>query len=141
MDESLLRNIQAVIGKMEDCYFIPAERGEKLIQNVAEKFSLDIRQLFLWDNKNYSEIFDYSTSDQWEPILRKLLARFNDRIFLVVSNEGLFPWKVLNFKASDCISLLTELPFFEYFLFDESMKNIIFDTHHNSLILFKQDTL
>ncbi|HWK02140.1 MAG TPA: hypothetical protein VNS58_00815 [Puia sp.] len=138
MANSLTKDIEDAIGRETiDCDFIPDENGTQLIIRLAEKFSFEIKQLFMWANKNPAEVYDYQkTPNQWEHLLLRSLANFSDRIFLVVTNEDFFPWKVLDCKKDNCIKLLTELPYFEYFIFDDSMDYVLFDTHDNALILF-----
>jgi hypothetical protein len=136
MGYSLSDNMQAVIDKMKDCNFLPDEEDRKLIVKLAEKFSFDLGQRWLWDSTRQSETYDYNNNPgQWETIFRELLSRFADQIFLVVSDDEFYPWKVLQCKKDECVNLLNELPYFELFIFDDFMKTVVFDTHHNCLIV------
>jgi hypothetical protein len=135
---TLLKDIQIEIGKINDCDFLPDEESAKLILHIADLFSFDIRQRWMWDNKRGSEIYDCSDSP-WEPVLQRLLSGFDGMIFLTVTDDDFFPWKVLHLKKNDLVNLLLELPGFEYFLFDRTMKYVVFETHHNSFLVFEQD--
>ena len=64
-----------------------------------------------------------------------MLRGFPGNIYLVVTNEQHYPWLVIAMPAGDVQGLLLELPYFEYFVFDDAMERVVFDTHHNSLIL------
>ena len=54
MGYSLIANIQAEIDKVKDCDFLPDEEGGKLIVRLAEKFSFDLGQRWLWDSSRQS---------------------------------------------------------------------------------------
>ena len=138
MNKTLLKDIQVEIDKIKDCDFIPDEESARLILNLVDIFSFDIRQCWMWDNKRDAETYDYSDSS-WEPVLQGLLNKFDRMIFLVVTDDDFFPWTALRLKKDDCINLLGELPSFEYFIFDDAMKAVVFETHHNSFILFERD--
>lgn len=141
MGYSLIGDIQAEIDKLEDCSFLPDQDGRGLILKLAEKFSFDLDQRWIWDSNRSGEIYDYNNGpDRWKTVFRELLSRFSDRIFLVVSDDEFYPWKALQCKRDDCINLLSELPSFEYFIFDEFMKTVVFDTHHNCLVIFEPVT-
>jgi hypothetical protein len=45
-----------------------------------------------------------------------------------------YPWPVFHCANTMLLPLLTDLRFFEYFVFDESMNCVLFDTHHNELL-------
>jgi hypothetical protein len=138
MNKTLFKDIQVEIDKIKDCVILPDDEGNKLTLSLVDIFLFDIRQCWMWDNKHYAEKYDYSDS-QWEPVLQGLLNKFNRMIFLVVTDDDFFPWKVLRLKKDDLLNLLGELPSFEYFIFDDAMKAVVFETHHNSFILFEQD--
>lgn len=136
MNKTLLKDIQVEIKKITGCAILPDDEGNKLILSLVDIFSFDISKCWMWDNKHYAEIHDCSGSP-WEPVLKGLLTKFNRWILLVVTDDEFFPWKVLHLKNDDCITLLRELPNFEYFIFDDTMKAVVFETHHNSFILFE----
>jgi hypothetical protein len=139
MDISLLEDIKKTIREEKmQCNFVADDQATQLIQNLAAKFSFDTNQLFIWSNKDVSEIYNYEEDpSSWEPLMQNLLTKFDDQLFLAVTDEEFFPWDVLNCSKDSFIKLLREQRYFEYFIFDFSFACVLFDTHDNSLILFE----
>ncbi len=139
MDKSLIEDIEKTISREKmQCNFIADDQAAQLIQTLAAKFSFDTNQLFMWSNRKFSEAHSYQGDpNRWEPLMEALLGKFNEQLFLVVTDEEYFPWNVLKCSKDACIKLLKAQRYFEYFIFDASMGFVLFDTHDNSFILFR----
>ncbi len=107
--------------------------SSKTLNLLFEIFELDTERLYLWESKK-GEKFDYS-QDSWVSVLKNQLADFEEVLYLVVTDDEFPPWLVYKCKKGDLLKLLPELRFFEYFLFDERMKKVVFDNHHNQFIV------
>ena len=140
MDKNLIENIEKTISREKmECDFIADDQAAQLIQILAAKFSFDTNKLFMWSNRNFSEAHSYQEDpNNWEPVMQNLLDKFDAKLFLAVIDEEYFPWKVLKCSKHACIRLLKEQRYFEYFIFDASMRCVLFDIHDNSFMLFRQ---
>jgi hypothetical protein len=111
--------------------------GEKealiLFDKLKEKYEFDYSILYLWE-KNYFEKTTVEYENKWEEYLERDLIIFTDTIYIVVSDDNYYPWNMLQGRKTELLSLLKELRFFEYFIFDSRMKMVLFDTHHNTFV-------
>jgi len=139
MDKDLFKAISSAINGKEDCYFVPDERATQLITDLTAKFSFDLTKLFIWAKKDLHNFYEYGDDrEKWETIIGDLSNRFDEEIFLCITNEEFYPWKIIKGKKSVIIGLLTELPWFEYFIFDATLQYVVFDTHDNFFVDFIQ---
>ena len=139
MDKDLLKKIHSVVVDNGRGYFVSDEKAAQLIRDLAGKFSFDISALFIWANKNLHTIYEYGDDlEKWEGALRDLVDRFDEDIFIAVSNEVFYPWQILSCRKEGVVELLRELPPFEYFIFDSSLQYVVFDTHDNFFVDFIQ---
>lgn len=137
MDKNLLYEIEnAILREIIDCRLIPEDEGLRLIRQLAEKFAFDLDKRWLWDDARAKEALSYGESGQWEDLLKLQLASFKDRVFLCVTNDDLYPWPIFDCRKDQLVRLFAELPYFEYLLFDAAMERVLFDTHHNELVIF-----
>lgn len=67
--------------------------------------------------------------------LKALLTSAQGEIQLIVSDERPPPWPVWSLQPSALVPLLGELPFFEYAVVLEGGATLVFDTHHNTLLV------
>ena len=142
MDKNLIQDIEKAISQEKiQCNFIAADEAVKLTKTLIAKFSFDINQLFIWADKKISEVYSYQEDpNSWEQLMHVLLSKFDEQLFLAVTDEEYFPWNVLKCNKDTCIKLLKGQRYFEYFIFDASMGYVLFDTHDNSFLLFQSAT-
>ena len=67
-------------------------------------------------------------------MLRDLIGNA-ESVFLVPTDDESPPWPVFTGSIFYVIELLKEIRFFEYFLTDKNGTWVIFDTHHNTLVV------
>ncbi|XFC37374.1 hypothetical protein ACEF39_000339 [Stenotrophomonas indicatrix] len=80
----------------------------------------------------------YEGSEEGLSRLSVLLADVRGEICLVASDERASPWPVWALRPGEVIPLLSELPFFEYFLVLDGGATLLFDTHHNTLVVSRE---
>lgn len=139
MDKDLLKEIQSVVVDNGRGCFVSDEKAAQLIRDLSAQFSFDISKLFIWANKNLHTIYEYGDDpEKWKDTLQNLLDRFDEDIFIAVSNEVFYPWQILSCRKQGVVELLQQLPPFEYFIFDSSLQYVVFDTHDNFFVDFIQ---
>jgi hypothetical protein len=132
LDNSLLNEINSAIVQVGRCQFVADERSAEFIDGLCRNFHFDIKQLFIWQNANVKSYTEYGADkEKWGAGLSDFLDKFDPEIFLVITNEQFYPWKILQCGRRILVRLLSELPHFEYFLFDFSLSRVVFDTHDN----------
>ncbi|MEO1262601.1 MAG: hypothetical protein AAFZ15_27595 [Bacteroidota bacterium] len=134
----LLNSIEQAIKNQTLGYSkLSEEEAEVELAKLKEAFRFDYKVLHLWGhNWENREICEYG--EGWGKELSRYLKDFADCIYLVVTDDEFYPWVVYYGEKRELKGLLEEQRFFEYFVFDHSCKKVLFDTHHNSLILFRR---
>jgi hypothetical protein len=119
-----------------DCKYIQEPVAKTLIEKLADRFSFNLNYRWLWDNGHsaISQRYDNNYSE-WEAQLSLLLQNFETRIYFAVTGDEFHSWPIFDCPQDLLIEILKEQTPFEYIVFDESMKYVLFDTHHNELIL------
>ncbi len=115
--------------------FLPDRERSLLIFNIADKFKLDIDRFFIWEDVKTLGHLGYSDPIEWENRLNKYLKDFQKEIFVVITDENFYPWPVFKCRKQDLVRILENQRHFEYFLFDSLQQRLLFDTHHNTLVL------
>ena len=114
----------------------------ELDEKVASEMCSSIRRKFVghsgtqwwWDSLSCKcATIDYGDSDGLA-LVRSLLAQENSLIIAITDDEHP-PWPALLGTTESVLGLLSELRFFEYFLTDQANNWVVFDTHHNSLVV------
>jgi hypothetical protein len=138
MDKLLIDDIITLINEKNiDSHSIPEEHAKILIEKLSKKFSFDLSKRYLWDDISVKEIYTYNNNENsdWEILFSELLQKFEDRIYLVITDDDFFPWPIFECKRDLVTQILKEQQYFEFFIFDNLMKIILFDTHENELII------
>jgi hypothetical protein len=140
MDKELVNSINSFfITRNIEYQFLSAELADSLVQNIVTKYSFDVSQRYLWESKDSGFRTDYT--DDGNLSISELLYKFNEKIYLAITDDEFFPWPVFFIPKVFLIDLLKEHQYFEFFFFDESMGSVLFDTHDNTLLLFVQPNL
>lgn len=134
MAYKLIGEIAAALRDIPSGQMVPAEEAHALITSMAGKYGIDLDTLFPWE-KLEGIVYPYGDPSGWGLLLSSMLGVFSGDVWLAVTDEQHYPWPVVKLPAGEVQHLLLELPYFEYFVFDDAMERVVFDTHHNSLIL------
>jgi len=138
MDTLLMDDIKLALGGAPSWRVLPEEEAEELLGRLVARYGIDLKARLPWEMPGARAIYPYDLPASWELMLSSLLDIFSDVIYLVVSNEDAAPWPVIAMPPGYLLELLPELPPFEYFVFDDAMERVVFDTHDNSLIVFEK---
>lgn len=134
-DSNLATTISQLLGRDP----LPPDRAATLLESLAVRHGIDPRFVYWWAGKaSADQTIQYDGSDEGLSCLAKLLAEVNGEICLVASDERASPWPIWTLQASELIPLLGELPFFEYFVVLDDGATLLFDTHHNTLVVSRE---
>ncbi|WMJ67573.1 hypothetical protein [Stenotrophomonas sp. 24(2023)] len=134
-DSTLVTAISALLGREP----FPLERTSLLLDALAARHGIDSRRTFWWAGAPLMDReIQYDGSEEGLSCLRALLADVRGEIYLVASDERASPWPLWALEPSEVIPLLGELPFFEYFLVLDGGATLLFDTHHNTLVVSRE---
>ncbi len=135
VDSELLIEIREAIKKIGDIYEIENVRAAELTDAVAKKHLRDRSRVWWWEGlSNSPTVLEYGDELSW-PFVQSIVQNENQKIYLFVTDDDPEPWPVFIGNVIDIGRLLAELWRFEYFLTDENFSWVIFDTHHNTLVV------
>jgi hypothetical protein len=127
--------ITASAQKGRDCTLLSDKPAAALLHALSKKFDFNYQQRWIWENLQPVIVKKYDQSPAvWRAAVFSFLEKFDRRLYLVATDEEYYPWPVFHCANTMLLPLLTDLRFFEYFVFDESMNCVLFDTHHNELL-------
>ncbi|AWH31707.1 hypothetical protein [Stenotrophomonas sp. SAU14A_NAIMI4_8] len=103
---------------------------------LAHRHGIDPGRILWWDGAPAVRAHAcYDDGMQGLARLAELLGPAQSEIQLIVSDERAGPWPVWSLPASELVPLLGELPFFEYAVVLDEGATLVFDTHHNTLLV------
>ena len=134
-DSNLATAISHLLGRDP----LPADLAAGLLESLAGRHGIDPCLVYWWaGNGPLDQVIHYDGSEEGFSCLAGLLAGVRGEIHLVASDECALPWPVWALQPVAVIPLLGELPFFEYFLVLDDGATLLFDTHHNTLVVRRE---
>jgi len=135
--KELLNSINSTISDSSLSYrLLSDDESQQIFEELKDRFEFDYSELFVWDGSKY--IFSKLSYDEdWEDSLLEALSTFTNQIYLIVSAEEYYPWKIYHGDKDEILKLLEEQIYFEYFIADLQLESILVDTHDNELIKLK----
>jgi hypothetical protein len=134
MDQELLRSIKEAAVTEPLVSFLSAEESQRLIDRIASKFVKDYSSMWWWDNlATPAELIEYEAIE-WPVIIEERLAGIGE-VYLWVTDDEPPPWAGIRGPQSSLLRVVGAQRFFEYFIANLSLTMLLFDTHHNSLVV------
>ena len=130
-----MKEIREAVASSQDVYELENAEALAFVDAVAKSFIADADKTWWWDSiKQKSLTISYGNDDCSE-LLNKLIKNKRAEVLLIVTDEESRPWPVFRGAFSDVSKIISEQRFFEYFITNRECTWLIFDTHHNSLVL------
>lgn len=131
---SIARSFKELSG---DVQMVDESLAASLLDRVAKLHIADPNARYWWEGLRDSQSFPYGSDAQaWSVKLAELLGDMEgDDVYLAIADDEDQPWPVIKTRKRELIELISELPFFEYFVFSDGCAKVVFDTHHNILIV------
>lgn len=135
MDTELLSEINKELADIGDIISVTGDKAVAITNTIADKYIKDRSFVWWWESLagSYIEI-DYGDDLSW-PIIRKITPSLKQNVYLFVTDDEPEPWPIFYGSLRNVGQLISRLWRFEYFITDENFEWLIFDTHHNSLII------
>lgn len=132
--KELKESLARFAGRRADLRVLDADETERLTWDVASRFVEDPSCLWWWESLlGVSQSIEYHGDGL--KLLSTLLAARSGELTLFVTDEQRPPWMALRGSRDALIELLGDHQSFEYFVVDDSLDWIIFDTHHDCLVI------
>lgn len=110
-------------------------RAGNVIDTVANKFIMNRSKVWWWQGlQTKPVVVEYGDNLSW-PLVKQIVGNNKQIIYLFVTDDDPEPWPVLSGPLDEIGNLIANLWRTEYFLVDENFTWLLFDTHHNTLVV------
>lgn len=109
--------------------------------NMAALHGIDGDRVYWWAGLSRPpRRVPYEDGSAGLALLNEVLATLPlEEVVLVATDEAPQPWPMWVLRRGELIALLEALPFFEYFVAAPDGRTLVFDTHHNELLIASLD--
>lgn len=130
LTDTIRRTIQIFPGVKE----LPAVEAAELLSAAAKRHLMDPAQLWWWMTPSGAhQTIHYGDSNGLDKVADIVPAR--GLAFLAVTDDEPRPWPVFEGTTGELIAVLRKVRFCEYFLGAVDLEWLVFDTHHNDLVI------
>jgi hypothetical protein len=137
MDEELLFQIRKSLQSQKSIRELDGPTSVAVLNLIESNLIEDPGKIWWWDSlRSAPQVMDYGDADVFPKILG--LAGENQLVRLVVTDDEPRPWQIFEGPLSEILSVVAEQRYFEYFITEATSQSpswLIFDTHHNQLVV------
>jgi hypothetical protein len=135
MDIELLDNIRECASNNPGVQILSALDAERVRGLIADRFGFPLQRAWWWETVTQpAAVVDYGNGSEGIASLLQLVASTSEPLFLFVTDDEPPPWFGVAGSGAAIADLLRSQRFFEYFVVNRELTQIVFDTHHNRLI-------
>jgi len=135
MDTELVNEIRDVTKKINGFIELNKDESIKATNMVAEKYIKNRTSTWWWEELTQKSItIEYGDSDGLS-LLREIVGDDNASVKLFITDDEPEPWPIFQGSFEAVIDTISGQRFFEYFITAHDFSWLVFDTHHNSLIV------
>lgn len=134
MNDGLIYELKKTSESFSTVAMLNEREAKELILDISNRYVTDINKIWWWESLSTEcERIEYGDSDGLKIIREKFTE--DPVVLLFVSDDNPQPWPVFRGVLSEILELIGEVHFFEYILADQNLNWLIFDTHHNTLVI------
>ncbi len=134
MDSELIGDIRSAASSMATMHELADIDAEGSANKIATLYVQDASKIWWWESLSVeSRIIEYGETDGLKRI--EEVVDGDAWVFLFVSDDEPRPWLAFEGQLTQVLEVISEQRFFEYMLADKTLEWVIFDTHHNSLVI------
>lgn len=132
----LLDDIAARLGSAP----LPSDQASHLLEGWARAYGISPDLVWWWSTRTLQATRTaYTDHVEWARLLGDTLAGIpGDEVLLVSTDDEPPPWPVWSIAKTELIPLLEDLQVFEYFIAASDGRTLVFDTHHDELVVAAQ---
>lgn len=131
--DALLKDIRAYLRRYSALHEVSEAESRELLGAVAERHKRSWDARWWWCELPEAEVLHYGDDEPARLILSRLPPQTPAR--LVITDDESPPWPVIAGPLRNLLDLIGEHRFFEYMLAADDASWLIFDTHHNDLVM------
>lgn len=134
IDRILASSITTFAESRADLRMLTDEAATELTNEIRRRFVSESSQRWWWTTLCAAhQVHEYGDGDGLS-LLIALAGGRSDIFTLLVSDDEFPPWPAVRGTLSGLVAMLRELRYFEYLLVDDSLRWVLFDTHHNCIV-------
>jgi hypothetical protein len=133
MDPTLVVQVEA-LSSTRGMKLLSPESTRDVVERMAAKFSVDRSRLWWWEGIQSARSFPYAPDEELQA-LGRLMSSHSNALTLIVTDDQPPPWIAVSGPWTSLLHLLQETRHFEFFVLDETLNWVVFDTHHNELVV------
>jgi len=131
----LMDLLREYVGHHAEMEVLDATSVARIADAVADAFVDDREHLWWWESlRTPAKVGSYGKNDGLAHLQMILGCKSGSLVLVVTDDEGP-PWSAVRGALPRLIGMLRDHQYFEYFLVDDSFSWIVFDTHHNALVI------
>lgn len=106
-----------------------------LIDKLSIQYIEDRTHIWWWESlREPPVILNYGDDRGWD-YFPKLVQPTEQHVYLIATDDNPEPWPVIKGSLIDIVTLLENMWRFEYVIAAMDLSWLVFDTHHNSLVV------
>lgn len=134
IDPALHSEIRSALHNLPGCSELSEEASTKVTNALQARFVREPEQTWWWSSLADDPVMiDYGDGDGLAAVSRILPSEEN--AYLIITDDERPPWPVIHGRIKHLLLLLKEVRFCEYCIMGEAYTWVIFDTHHNRLVI------
>lgn len=134
MDDELINEIRSVAHDMGCVTELDKKEVQEIYDKINSRFIKEEKKIWWWESLSIpSTSIEYGEHDGLS-LIREIIKN-NLKVLIFITDDEAPPWPAFEGKLEDILEIIKSQRFFEYFLTSKDCKWLIFDTHHNSLIV------
>ena len=140
----LAQSIRAYVDAHPAMTMLPVDEAEHLRLAVAQAFNLPTGKRWWWECVPAIAVSTGYRGDDisdWRDRMLEALPEDGQPLWLFVTDDELPPWACVTGSRKSLIDMIMQLQYVEYFVVNRQHTRIVFDTHHNRLIVYERTQL
>jgi hypothetical protein len=129
------RSAQEAAATIAGVEILQGESFDRIVQLAIAKFLKEPNSIWWWTRLSFSPTtISYCGSEDFFPTLRRLASEGSRAVLLVMGDHGM-PDGAIEGSFGSLVSVVEDSVFFEFVILHPSGDWVIFDTHHNELLI------
>jgi hypothetical protein len=133
MDAELMAELDSFVSVNPEVRWLEERKAISAIEALANRFEIPRTQVWWWEGREHARKIQYSEVDGLA-VLEGLVVP-DSHVLLLVTDDEPPPWPSIEGPLGLLMALVRKQRYFEFFVTDPGTDWVVFDTHHNELVI------
>lgn len=115
------------------------EEADEFLKRISDRFGFDASRTWWWEGAVGTESPYEDPANAVDKLGDVLRAAPDAKFYLAVTDDEPAPWPVIYGGWKELSKIIREERLFEFFIFDETMDRVVFDTHMTRLVVVEAE--